>query len=382
MFRTFKKITMKKSIIILFSCMLAGVSRGQVCPTSGQRCDPFIQITAPAGSISVNQTLLLNVIVGNNGAPDDPAGGDLNDIKSGTLRVQVSVGCNATIPAQTIPDWTVLSNTGSTIIISNDLDVPGLSTQAIEITAKGVAPFGACSYNTPSTVSANIKYRTGNFDCNCSGTCPGLGPTWSSQGNIDPGFSSDNSSTSITVNPTVLPVVLSAFTVAPAGCDAAISWTTVSELNFDHFDIEYSSDASNYTKVGSVKANNIATGSSYSYRYTQPAGYGYYKLRMVDKDGSSKYSQSVAMYNRCKEPKLMLYPNPVSVGMLSNLVIQNYGSNITGTLTDLSGKVLHSYKFVNGVNKFAIHEMPSTQYILTVKYEKNNTAHLTITVAK
>lgn len=374
---------MKKSIIILFSVLLTGgLLRGQVCPTSGQRCDPYVQITAPAGSISVNQLVLLNITVGNNGAADDPAGGDHNIIKSGTLRLQVSVGCNATIPVQVIPDWTVLTQSATTITLTNNLDIGELAAQGVEIAAKGVTPTGGCSFNTPSTVSANIKYRTGNFDCNCSGTCPGPGPTWSSQGNIDASFSSDNSSTSITVNPTVLPVTLSSFTVTASGCEGLVNWSTVSELNFDHFDIEFSADASRYTAIGTVRSNNVVTGSSYSFKYAQPSGYGYYRLRMVDRDGSSKYSQSVALLSHCREPKIQLYPNPVSVGMTSNLLISNYGTRITAKLTDLSGKVLHSYQFVNGLNKFAIHEQPSTQYILLVSDEKGNSAHLTITVAK
>ena len=387
---------MKTLLIVLLGLSTAIISRSQVCadPNIGGQADPYINISTPAGSIAINQTVPITVTAGNNGAMDDPNPGNANPLKANTITISVTVGCNANIlttgnqaVGQMVPgtvngvggaNWKVTSNSGKTIKLTNNTDITELSAQVFDITAVGITPTGSCGFLIPSNVSSNVKYTLGgSFDPGCP---QNGGAPYSLQGNLT--NLNDNSTASITVNSTVLPVILSNFTIVPSGCDAVLNWVTTSEINVNNFDVEFSTDANHFIKVGSLPAKNAANGARYSFTYSQSVGYGYYRLKIIDRDGSYKYSQTIALFSRCLEPKVSLYPNPISVDMVSNLVVQNFGTTIKGKLTDFAGKTIMTYRFVNGINKFSIHGLASSQYVLYVQDEKNNSARLTITVAK
>ncbi|KAI9459571.1 hypothetical protein F5148DRAFT_1150819 [Russula earlei] len=73
-------------------------------------------------------------------------------------------------------------------------------------------------------------------------------------------------------------------------------WTTTQEQNVARFDIEYSPTGTQFTKVGQVTANgNTTTQSNYSFTHTPgtPAPVYYYRLRMVNADGSAMYSNTI-----------------------------------------------------------------------------------------
>lgn len=49
-----------------------------------------------------------------------------------------------------------------------------------------------------------------------------------------------------------LPVTLAEFNVKHEGAANLLEWTTASEMNSDHFEIEWSANAKNWTKIGEV----------------------------------------------------------------------------------------------------------------------------------
>ena len=120
----------------------------------------------------------------------------------------------------------------------------------------------------------------------------------------------------------VLPLELSIFTARPlTTTDAQLNWTTDSEINTSHFEVERSIDGKVWEKFETVAAAGF---SQEERRYQlvdakvfNPAELAkatfYYRLRMVDLDGSFEYSpvRSVAFEGGrffVGEP----YPNPAS----------------------------------------------------------------------
>ena len=70
-----------------------------------------------------------------------------------------------------------------------------------------------------------------------------------------------------------------------------LNWSAKGNINNDHYDIERSSDGISFTKIGSVNA--IASGDVQQYNFNDVMplpGNNYYRLKQVDKDGSSQYS--------------------------------------------------------------------------------------------
>ena len=107
-----------------------------------------------------------------------------------------------------------------------------------------------------------------------------------------------------------LPVTLASITAIQENKDIAINWHTTTELNTSHFIIQHSTDGSSFTDIGTVKA--IGSGAnSYSFIDETPTnGINYYRLKSVDKDGSSSYSKVVSVQLTVDRLPFTVVPNP------------------------------------------------------------------------
>jgi hypothetical protein len=92
-----------------------------------------------------------------------------------------------------------------------------------------------------------------------------------------------------------LPVQLVSFTGQQQNGVNFLDWVTATEFNVSHFEVERSTDGISFSKIGSVEAagNSTATRTYQFPDRTAPAGGNYYRLRMVDLDGSFEYSNVV-----------------------------------------------------------------------------------------
>ncbi|MBX2930657.1 MAG: T9SS type A sorting domain-containing protein [Chitinophagaceae bacterium] len=104
------------------------------------------------------------------------------------------------------------------------------------------------------------------------------------------------------------PLSLTSFTASAINGKAQLNWKTADEINVAGFDIEKSTNGTEFSKVGFVSANNEKV-NSYSFT-NEFSGIVYYRLKMNDKDGSYKYSRVVSL-NGKQTVKLDIYPNPV-----------------------------------------------------------------------
>ncbi len=110
---------------------------------------------------------------------------------------------------------------------------------------------------------------------------------------------------------TTLPLTLVDFDAKLNLNTTIVNWITVSELNTDKFEIEKSTNGENFTLCGTVPAKNTNTRNSYSFIDKYPAnGVAYYRLKMIDIDGTFTYS-GVKFVNN-KLVVISVYPNPAS----------------------------------------------------------------------
>jgi hypothetical protein len=94
------------------------------------------------------------------------------------------------------------------------------------------------------------------------------------------------------------PVELLSFTANRDGNRAALQWITASEQNSSYFSVEKSDDAIHFTEIGSVNARgNSSNLITYEYEDRQFNSTSYYRLKMLDKDGSYKYSRTAVLKN-------------------------------------------------------------------------------------
>ncbi|MDR6803505.1 hypothetical protein J2Y45_000775 [Dyadobacter sp. BE34] len=107
-----------------------------------------------------------------------------------------------------------------------------------------------------------------------------------------------------------LPVTLVTFDAEKEERSVRLSWKTSLETNSDFFEIQRSQDAKNWKELHRVQAaGESSQQATYGYTDAEPiAGTGYYRLKMVDRDGTFAFSQirKVAWDGM----DLVVFPNP------------------------------------------------------------------------
>jgi len=130
-------------------------------------------------------------------------------------------------------------------------------------------------------------------------------------------------------NSAPLPITLVAFTVTKQGDNAQLNWSTSMEINNSGFEIQRSTDESNWVPLGFVPgAGNSESEKDYQYLdQNLSAGTYYYRLRQVDYDGHSSFSKIIPvtfsgdMVLELKQNR----PNPFTNNTTIDIVIPKAG---------------------------------------------------------
>ena len=124
-----------------------------------------------------------------------------------------------------------------------------------------------------------------------------------------------------------LPVTLRAFSGAVAGGAVKLDWNTSTEINLKQFQIQYSLNANSFTPAGAVAANNAINGASYSFTHIlNNTGPVFYRLKMMEEDGSFSYSNTIKVIITDGNSKLVS-PTVITDGYLRiNLSNKAYAS--------------------------------------------------------
>ncbi|WP_341228476.1 hypothetical protein [uncultured Arcticibacterium sp.] len=110
-----------------------------------------------------------------------------------------------------------------------------------------------------------------------------------------------------TGNSGAYPVTLAGFELYVQGESVQLKWQTSEELNFSKFEVEKSSNAVSFERIGNQNSLGIQI---YSFVDENPfVGNNYYRLKMVDLDGTFDYSKIITI-NYEGEDALIVYPNP------------------------------------------------------------------------
>lgn len=156
----------------------------------------------------------------------------------------------------------------------------------------------------------------------------------------------------LTWNESVLPVTLKSISASLINNQPIVNWETSNETNFDYFGVEKSLDAKNFAEIAKVASVKASNGSAYQYAdIAKTLTTQFYRLKMVDNDGTFKYSSVVAV-NAKPSISLALYPNPVT-----NTIILSHPKAIAGAavkVTSIDGKVLTSQSVQTGATQTSI----------------------------
>jgi hypothetical protein len=135
-----------------------------------------------------------------------------------------------------------------------------------------------------------------------------------------------------------LPVRLVSFSAQYVDGQVQLKWQSAEEKNTSHFEIEKSGDGKHFSALLTKKAQgNSAALVSYQALDNSPLnGTSYYRLKMVDLDGTFEYSKMVAV---SAESELLVraYPNPCQ-GNSIHFVTGNGSKLVLKSVSDLFGK--------------------------------------------
>jgi hypothetical protein len=169
-----------------------------------------------------------------------------------------------------------------------------------------------------------------------------------------------------------LPVNLISFKAKLINNTVQLNWQVANESNFKGYEIERSTDGSNFQQVGW----EVATGGNglinyHHHNVLTSAGVYYYRLKMVDHDGAFKYSSLVSV--NCKSivsnHVIRVMPNP----FVDQVSVQ-YQAIKAGTLElqliDITGRQLkrNQYALNAGANEcvFVTGDLPKAVYLLKI----------------
>jgi hypothetical protein len=136
-----------------------------------------------------------------------------------------------------------------------------------------------------------------------------------------------------------LPITMTYFTGKATNAGSVFNWETASEKNAATFEVERSANGKEFETIGSVKAGGNSN-QTLKYVFTDRNAankVNYYRLRMVDMDGTFEYSSIVTVTNnKVTEMSAVAYPNPFSENL--NVKVSTAVSKAEVIIRSVDGK--------------------------------------------
>jgi Secretion system C-terminal sorting domain len=169
-----------------------------------------------------------------------------------------------------------------------------------------------------------------------------------------------------------IPVELVKFGAKAKDKTNILEWTTATERNVSHFDIERSANGLNgWQSIATLKPKGTTQGAAnYELVDEGPLSISYYRLTSVDNDGTKEASKIVSVNRSGKSLKInSLSPIPATLETLT-LDLQSDNGEITISLMDITGKIVQTEKKTvsEGRNTIAypLSKIANGVYFLTV----------------
>ena len=291
----------------------------------------LVSTTVPSPAILINPSLPIRLGAGTTGV-----GGSPNDFFSGQL--------------DNLSMWNATLGVNQ---INGNMNHPGLT---------GTEPFLLAYYGfnegiangNNATPSPGINSLTDKSANHFNGTLNNFALT----GNVSNWVSSDNT----------LPITLSNFSGVKKEGSNFLQWSTASEQNSAYFEIQRSDNGTDFTTIAKVNAagnSDITKNYQYTDDQLSTSSVYYYRLKMVDIDGSAKFS-SIIFIRNSSSGITTVYPNPARDQITINIADKSL-INTQALLSDLNGKILQRIYLTQASTQVNISSYVGGMYLLKFK---------------
>lgn len=396
-----------------------GSVKYSACTGAGNNCILFSDLVAAGGTAQPTAGVTAGANVSGTNACS-PFGLSVTVTGAGTVQSyswsQTSGPGSSTFSSTSVSSPTINSVTvaGSytynvDVVVSNTISncaATGTVTVSSSITLQVYLPVSATGGGTPQIAAGN-PYTLGPTDVSAanyttvSWTENGAGSITAGGGTLQPTYTSatgdkgntvtltmtaSNPGCSTTANFTILVrTKLPIETGNQSNCSNNLTWSISNAKNFKDFVVEYSKDGLDFYSIGLVSSQNESRDNTQTQTYkfndkAQHSKSAYYRLKLIDNDGSYSWSNVIAIQNQCLVPTAQLSPNPLKNAKVFNVELFNFGNQIKGNLVDVAGRSLGQYALTNGSNHLTIQSVIDGVYWLQIKDENGNGKTLMMSV--
>jgi hypothetical protein len=240
------------------------------------------------------------------------------------------------------PDYRDLDTDGDgqpDIVEGNDFNLNGIADDNVTLT--GLDTDGDGLDNRFDSLTSTINIKGTSYRMGTGGTFTG-DPAPGSRTTVQKKFpwQSDRDWRFVGV---VLPVQFLSFTGVQQNTDVLLKWTIIADKEVDRFEIERSTDNSNYFKTATV-IQPVQLHVEQHYSTTDDItnvqnDVIYYRLKVIGKAGEIKYSNILVVRITKRRPVITIMPNPASDHILIKFTADKTG-DVTIRLIDNTGKIV------------------------------------------
>ena len=178
----------------------------------------------------------------------------------------------------------------------------------------------------------------------------------------------------------VLPLTIDQFRGAYSNGFIGLKWTTFTEINIDHFEVERSTDGVNFRQLGRVESLGLTDhNNSYSFNdLTAERGSNFYRLVLIDNEGNYIYSKTIMVSIEIKGISVsVVYPNPFSKRVVVRISSDKDKEQVTIRIVNSDGTALRTqpaevYRGDNNITVKDVNELPGGLYYLEVLAENRS----------
>ena len=155
----------------------------------------------------------------------------------------------------------------------------------------------------------------------------------------------------LAANVTPMPLTLLSFAAQKTTRGAKLVWQTTNEIGVNRFEVEKSTDGRGFVKIASLMPKNATGTNDYFLLDAAFSGTAYYRLKTIDDDGKTKWSNVVKLDGKATTT-LSVYPNPVV-----NIIAIMHGAAADGAVIELfsaNGELMKRLPVAKGASKTGV----------------------------
>lgn len=164
-----------------------------------------------------------------------------------------------------------------------------------------------------------------------------------------------------------LPVDLTSFELMCLDTEIQFTWTTASERNASHFELQSSNELDTWNIEATLScAGNTSWETTYSVQIDSKNATKYYRLVQVDFDGNTTIFDPI--YNTCTSNKdaIIIYPNPAK----TSISLSSFEQVKSIRIISIDGKLIQ--EFEEPVSTIQLHDFSSGLYYIDLIFSTND----------